>query len=865
MSAKGGKGEESGSKKGNKSKGTNPPPPPSFPQGSIQEQHELRAEEIQSSPPPPVARTGLKYTPHRSVSGPTPFAAAADQIHDQAGQFLSTILSPRTSTKSGDLLDYLPASPAHLAMPGMSPKDTLKALSLQMRSPQGAALRSLSQEIKAAVALAPDEVAGLSSQQRYDQSVQLFEAMQAELASMKQQSANQQAELTSMKQQSANQQAELTSVKQQLNDERQAHKVELESRLGLSASQPILVASSTSPSVSRQVAKAPPLPSGSGQSQTTPLVATSQDRVSFAPTVPKLKANVQPPQPNPDSSSQWLREATTAHQQRIYLEQQELEQEQQQQRAQEERDRAVAAEQRIIDQAQKRVAALQSKPLTIRVRNPASSARTVERRVAALTGDTELLQHGSIRVKDEAKSDDEEHEIQRELSQRVAVHNLFNPRNQQSVRTKDGYVKNEFVAHSSEGEDQSSSPSAPRDDPNDPDYEQTDSLTPSPSRKARSLSAKEWDEWQAFQRSKRDPPPPSGSARPIFNVVLTTPPEHGDWRDIHHLTTVFKDKHLKYIKNSNGASHLSVWECYTETQQEQIVKQLRSKSRTDDIVRDAAYFQSLSDDQLYKLLGDELGISYTTEVEHELNKVKFQGNVLDLPNWVNFSTSWEQVLRRVTSSGALQPRRKVELFRDNVPDPFVQEWLRGRRFQTWEEAYDGITIAIDDPKWMTCYIKDKEQRLSKPQPTQKQDKQDKAAPLVKPAPAGQGAAAAPRSQAPFDPLKWKNKRNEHNVNPNMTKDLPLLNKDRAPCDRCNDGTIHNWTSDMCTAQKDKNKTTIEPALSAEEFKARLQKRWDAGFFFAKPIASYASPTAQGAAVDAAQAVKRIGGAGGGKP
>jgi hypothetical protein len=326
---------------------------------------------------------------------------------------------------------------------------------------------------------------------------------------------------------------------------------------------------------------------------------------------------------------------------------------------------------------------------------------------------------------------------------------------------------------------------------------------------------------------------------------------------------VFKDKHIKYVKNSNGASHLSVWECYTETQQAQIVKQLRSKSRSDDVVRDAAYFGSLSDDQLYQLLGDELGISYTTEVEQELNKIDFQGNVLDLPNWVNFSTSWEQVLRRVTSSGALQPRRMVELFRDNIPDPFVQEWLRGRRFQTWEDAYDGITIAIDDPKWMTCYIKDKEQRLVKP--AHKQDKQDKhIAPAAKPAAAQGAGATAPRNHAPFDPLKWKNKRGEHNVNPNMTKDLPLLNKERMPCDRCNDGTVHNWTSDMCTAQKDKNKTTIEPALSAEDFKARLQKRWDAGFFFAKAIANYASPTAQGAANDSAQAVKRIGGAGGGK-
>ena len=72
-------------------------------------------------------------------------------------------------------------------------------------------------------------------------------------------------------------------------------------------------------------------------------------------------------------------------------------------------------------------------------------------------------------------------------------------------------------------------------------------------------------------------------------------------------------------------------------------------------------------------------------------------------------------------------------------------------------TYDGITIAIDAPKWMTCYIKDKEQRLSKP--AQKQNKQDKqAAPLappVKPAAAIQGAAA-PRDHTPFDPMKWKN-------------------------------------------------------------------------------------------------------------
>ena len=142
-----------------------------------------------------------------------------------------------------------------------------------------------------------------------------------------------------------------------------------------------------------------------------------------------------------------------------------------------------------------------------------------------------VLKHGSIRVRKEVKSDDEEQDVQLELSKREAEHNLFHPRNPQSVRGKYGYVKSEFIANSeSEEAGLSSSPSAPRDEPNNPDYVETDSIRPSPSRKT--LSAKEWHEWQAFQRSKRDLPPPSGNTRPTFNIVQERNAELKRRRDI---------------------------------------------------------------------------------------------------------------------------------------------------------------------------------------------------------------------------------------------------------------------------------------------------------------------------------------------
>ena len=844
-------------------------------------------EDISSSPPSVVLRSGLQYTPYRSASSTNPFLAAAIEVQAHADRDLQTVMSPRPDTRPTTSPLLLHALPGHLARPGLSPLDALRSINLG-RSPllqQRQALRTLSQEIQSAVQQAPAEVASSTPEERYRLAAQLNEILASELEALRRKMA--------LEQEAHQSELEFLRSSAPFDSTRARHTN--------TASQPIVVSSSS---------ESPP--HGSPAHSAPSVRHAGHPATGFGPAGSTAEAPLQPKPPaasQPQHSSQWLSDAAAARTQSLYLQQQSQERKLLEQQAQSQQQLAIESEQVVIAQAQQRIAAMQrnklsfkvlteegiideaqqritdmqQSKLTFKVRKPTQRARNaeahaVEKRVAAITGDHELLQHGSTRIKDEPASDDDALEVQRELSTAVAAHNLFNPKAPKAVRSKHGYVKNKFVASSDENASDADSPEE-GDNSSDPDYEQTNSPTPSPSRKSMAISAQEWREFKAFKRAQQNPaqpPPPSqqqqqqsGSREtlPTFNIVISQPPEHGDWRDVQYLTTTFKDKHLKYQKSCGSATHLSVWECYSETAREQIVKQL-NKART-GTARDAAYLSSLTDSDLYKILGEELGLSYTTEVEQALNAVKFQGSVLERSDWVIFNTSWCQVLRRVTDAGALQPRRMVELFRDNIPDAFIREWLRARRFSTWEEAYDGITAAIDDSKWSKCYLKDAIQRLATQPAAPKQHTPQSSA-----APAAPSSAKTPTVQPPpaqerrqqtraFNPLTHKNKRGDLNVNPNMSRDVPNLNPERKQCDRCKDGTIHPWLKNMCTTALDRNKKPISPELSAEEFRARLKLRWDAGFFFTKPIVDYTSPTAQTSAADSAQANKRIAAGSGG--
>jgi hypothetical protein len=356
--------------------------------------------------------------------------------------------------------------------------------------------------------------------------------------------------------------------------------------------------------------------------------------------------------------------------------------------------------------------------LKIRVRAPAVS-RTQELRIASLTGDTELLSHGSDRVKSEERSEDERTEILRELDPAAAARHLFFPKRNVKFTDKQGYILNSFVRADNDEVNMPEERSVSRstDHPSDCDTSFSSHVTdddPSsdyvpnsqspPSR--RSISAQEWAEYQALKRAQthaQGHQQPRGL--PTYNISIAEPPEHGDWRDINHLTTVFKDKHVKYVNRCGNGEHMSVWECYTQTARDCIIEHLNAVSTNPAITFDADFMSSLLDAELYALLQDNLGISYDVDAEAALRAITFQGSILDIPSWVVYRTAWAQVLQRVTTAGTVQPRRLTELFRNGIPDEFMRTWLHSRKHNSWTDAYTAAIGALKDPKWQSSYNK----------------------------------------------------------------------------------------------------------------------------------------------------------------
>jgi hypothetical protein len=524
------------------------------------------------------------------------------------------------------------------------------------------------------------------------------------------------------------------------------------------------------------------------------------------------------------------------------------------------------------------------KKLSIRVRAPAIS-RTQELRMAALTGDDELLRHGSYQVKSEERSEDERSEILQELDSKVAAEHLFFPRKAVKFTDKKGYVLSSFVAPDNEEEEMPSERSVSRcsshpsetdtshftDGDSSSDYRPSPHGSSSPSAR-RTVSAQEWDEFQAFKRAQHSPhggrQQPSGP--PTYNISIADPPEHGDWRDISHLITVFKDKHVKYVNRCGLGQSLSVWECYTETARQCIVEHLTAIATDPSADFSAGYMAGLTDDALYALLQDQLGISYDVEAETALRAITFQGSILEVSNWVVFRTAWSQVLSRVTPSGTIQPRRLAELFRSSVPDDFMRSWLNARKHLTWSEAYTAAIGALKDSKWHTHYSKHLlataaaithtpiDPKVKQNGSTQQQQQQQLLSkpPVPKEAtPAVSSTTTHPKDKTPFDPLKFRTRKGGFNVNPNLKGSDYWENANKTLCSRCDQ--LHRWNPDACTADKNAAGEKINPPLTAQEFAIRLKKRWDRGFFFSKQISDYKSPSAQDSAHQAASASAKL--------
>jgi hypothetical protein len=875
---------------------------------------------IDASPPPAVSKSDVTYTPVSSrsfTSSALSAAVAPMRVSPEARALLSVLNQTRQSSPAATLVPssaqafaqamnsrykasaiqpVLPAEPAsnvNTHQPALQPELPLHATPAAQ----------LQHSIAAAVAATQPPVDELQDAQNVVGQSAHWAAMERQLRA--------QASLTPAEQVQLSLLGDLQQLQQQharqvelAQRERAVHLVELQQALGKSRATPILIPSQSPshmvPATHKVNAQGAPMPALHTPPHMVPVshTVTAQDAPTLAPPQsttlqqsrlqPARLKGIQAPQPKAVS---WLTAAQDVSKATAKIKLEKQKEEQQQYDAQRRIHADDAQDQAIIKAAKQRIDQRQAllTLLTTPGQSDAAAARHLalptagrpsalkrttrqdELRFAALTGDKELLRHGSDKIFDEIPSDDEAEAILAELSASQAVQHLFSKAKAppKSLRDKNGYIPNDFVAGDNEEEQVPSSQSVSQgtdqssgETDGDPssDYIPSSASASPPRRSAssqRSFSSAEWREYQELLKQKRSSP---GDHQPRYNVSIAEPPEHGDWRDVQHLVTVFKDKHVKYTKRCGQGDCLSVWECYTETAQECIVRQLHENNA--DTPRDAAYLASLSDAELYTLLQNELGISYDMETEQALQAITFVGSILDKPSWVVFRTAWSNVLKRVNEAGRVQPKRMADIFRERIPDEFMQSWLKARKHYTWEEAYDAAVHALKDPNWHTCYSKHIISKVNKPDHSKKpalpaagqhqgqhqQAKPQTDKPALPPSAASTPAPAQSQSKIEF-PLS-KNK----NVNPNFKSDLNE-NPNKTVCERC--GAIHKWLAALCTTDRHQEKGKKVSALSPEEFSRRLKARWDAGYWFNKELDAFTSPTVASSAAAAASATVRF--------
>ena len=551
----------------------------------------------------------------------------------------------------------------------------------------------------------------------------------------------------------------------------------------------------------------------------------------------------------------------------------------------------------IIRQAQSRIAALSQPSLTFKVKKP-SGSRAAEKRLAAFTGDDEVLQHGSFKCKSEPRSDDETDEVLRELAAPIAAHNMFNPTNKKRTHTNEGYVRG-FVEddHDSEASNSEGSSSAPADD-SDATWEPTSSATPSPSRHQQSKSrtdripvedraafiAFKAHQAQQLVLSAPESAPKQPSAPepaldqhgrvprdtiPEFSIPLP-PPEHGEWDDVNHLMKTFLPTYERYKTSCKKGLHDSIWELYKPADKRAIAKFLTRTVHGVVIVKDIPYLQKLTNEDFLQQMCDVKGHSTSALTEIALRKIKLKLPVTERACWIKYEVAWEDCLQLCSTNGEVNAKRLITIYKDGIPDPFFQNALEQKRHTSWREAHAHmLSLLLDNPfiiAWHEDVVTRKQDEPDKRKHTTGGQQQPHGGQAQSGLQGGhaQGGhkkdktdspAAAPEVDKSFDPLKYKNSYGISNCNPNFIRDLNL-NPSSAPCTRCK-VTDHRWTSAMCTSNKDTDGNPLTD-LSDEQRAARTSARWNAGFFFKKPIRNApASSSVQESAAAAANAAKRI--------
>jgi hypothetical protein len=506
----------------------------------------------------------------------------------------------------------------------------------------------------------------------------------------------------------------------------------------------------------------------------------------------------------------------------------------------------------LLAQAQQRLTSL-SQPGAAKVRQ---TARQKEKELAIVTNDKELLTKGSVRIKSEANSDDDAEDIAAEQGDAIHCHNLMHPRSKVPVRNSLGFVNSSFIKpdDESESDDGEDDPEEVDDDTSsnyadDSDERDADRLEIKTLRATRSAQAaeliqlrkeasdrlhSEQQELLMYRTAALAQVPVQAATGGRLQVALN-PPAHGAWDDVAHLMKTYLPAYEKY-KASCGASAETIFSAYSITEKKRLSKLFTKQTMDGELLVNMSVeiLSQLSNDQFLELICKEKGYKTSTLTEDALKSIQWKGTFTDKANWINHETNWEDCLAQTSAKGAIDKKRLIVLYRESIPEPFIQKHLATKRFDTWQQAHRHM--AEDQIKNADFLIEWNENiRTRKPATDRQQPKQ-----APNPATGGSSAGgsatheqpkAAPK-QSPANhanALTYTNAFGVLNVNPHLIIDLDM-NKERAQCDRCPAPAIHRWPSSMCTAYKGKGGDIIQPRLSPEDTKARKILKWNAGFF-----------------------------------
>ena len=489
------------------------------------------------------------------------------------------------------------------------------------------------------------------------------------------------------------------------------------------------------------------------------------------------------------------------------------------------------------------------------------SARAREKQIAILTGDKQFLRHKSDKIRSEDNSDDNADEIAAEQGDTVHCHNLMYPASRIPVKNSHGYVNTPFIKGSDEDDSESGESDPPADDDPSSDYHD------SPSKERHQISAEDWNLLQAF---KRGTPAPTIDLPAIISAFATQPlqppqqldvhgrvlrqhvatvdvalhpPPHGEWDDVEYLLKTYVPLYDKY-KASCG-EHMfftSIWEGYSLSQKRRIADFLTKglDGETKELWSIEALAQ-LTNAEFISLMCKAKGYNTSSLTETMLRKIRFKEPLTDKANWVNFGADWDECLAQASKIGAIDKKRLIQVYRECIPDSFIQTSLSQHRFDSWKESHSHMKTQIRNPDFLIAWNADKLSRTktaTRPPQTSGGGGNGSGGGGVGASGGGGGGGGGTPAPKPVTHvtadltgvLAYKDKYGNINVNPGLIIDLDL-NPQRLICSRC--GSIHKWLEAFCTSFKNKAGEIIIPKLSFEENKSRALAKFLAGFFASK--------------------------------